>query len=397
MFVKFWQIVHSTLYRIEKILYYIIILDILPVVEACMENKITFSRSFQNMKNLIKQSKGVFLYTLILALIPVLIINCYTFFILYDGFTVDYNALSALSNIDFSDKDVTAKLMEVIEGIVPAVAQETSFGDEVLSAINMLITLFLDAFLITLGVQLAFNKKYDLMQLSKQAIPKMVPILIINLIISYAIYELQQLIYVSVVLLFSSVSMGEPIFIYSMITMAVSYVALALFVGGFITLFYSYMAITVVSSRARAILAFGYSREILKGKTFKQFFHILPFVAGGFILPMILQAVAIGCNNTVLGIILTAINVILQIGITGLLWFYLIPDYFELEKNSGVQEKLRKMFEQAVQMQFDKEKMQSANGQQDLEEKQEETSQNTESNNEDNKAGENEQDYTPEA
>ncbi|MBR2860770.1 MAG: hypothetical protein IKB86_02930 [Clostridia bacterium] len=321
-----------------------------------MENKITFSRSFGNMIKLIKESKGVFLHTIILVLIPVLIINCYSFFVLYDGFAVDYNSLTQLDvlNFDFSDKEAVNKLMEALQGIVPQSTQSTSLGDEVLAAINMLLTLFLDAFLVTLGFLIFSKRKYTLAEAAKAAVRKMFPILIVNLFVSWIFYELQNLIYVCAVLIIAAITMKEALFLYSVLATSAFYLLIALFVGGIVTLFYSYIILTVVSSRTRGILAFGYSREILKGKVFKQTLHIMPFVAVSVVLPMALQAVGIAGNNTKLGLILTAVSVIIQIVGNSLLWFYLLPDYFELEKTSGIQEKLRKMFEQAAKMQAER-------------------------------------------
>ncbi len=321
-----------------------------------MENKITFSRSFGNMIKLIKESKGVFLHTIILVLIPVLIINCYSFFVLYDEFVVDYNSLTQLNvlDFDFSDKEAVNKLMEALQGIVPQSTQSTSLGDEVLAAINMLLTLFLDAFLVTLGFLIFSKRKYTLTEAAKVAVRKMFPILIVNLFVSWIFYELQNLIYVCAVLIIAAITMKEALFLYSVLTTSAFYLLIALFVGGIVTLFYSYIILTLVSSRTRGILAFGYCREILKGKVFKQTLHIMPFVAVSVVLPMVLQAVGIAGNNTKLGLILTAVSVIIQLVGNSLLWFYLLPDYFELEQTSGIQEKLRKMFEQAAKMQAER-------------------------------------------
>ncbi len=316
-------------------------------------SNVTFKQSLDNMNDLIKKSNGLFQKVLLLVLIPVLIINCYSFYMAYGGEGLDY---SMLNQIDFNsalqgNKEALNDFSNALLEAFPQPNTKMYTSDYILELICILLIVFLDAFIVILGASLLTEKKLSASLISKEAFKKVPAILILSIFSSWVILEVESIIYSSIFTTFAAFSMGNPILMYTAITMLVIFYAFAILLSCWFILFIHYMAIAVASSRCRFIVALGYVKAVLKGKVWRQMIRIAPFIILGFILPVSLQAVGIALSkDPYILIVLVAISALLEIVFFAHMWMHTIPEFFTLEIQSGIQMKIRQMINDAMQM-----------------------------------------------
>ena len=312
---------------------------------------VTFKQGINNMKDLIKRSNGLFYKALLLVIIPVLIINCYTFFMAYGGEGVDF---SALQRVDFNsmlqgNQEAMGEFSEALMESFPQPNTKTTVSDYVLELIDIIGIVFLDAFIIVLGTSLLTEKKLSASDISKEAIKKILPLLILSMISSWIVVQVETWIYSSVFLAFMAFNSGNYMLTYFAISMLVIFISLAILISCWFLLFIHYMAISVASNRCRLIVALGYVKAVLKGNVWRQMFKIAPFIILGFILPVTMQAIGIVLSkNIYVLIILVAISVLLEIVSFAYMWMHTVPEFFTLELQSGIQMKIRQMINNAM-------------------------------------------------
>ena len=314
--------------------------------------KTTFKQGIKNMNDLIKRSNGLFHKALLLVLVPVLIINCYFFYMAYSGESIDY---SQMQNVDFNsvlqgNQDAIVNFYDQLTEGFPQPNTESSFTDYVLDFINILAIVFLDAFLIILGTSLLNEKNLSASIISKEAFKKLPSLIILSIISSWITIRLEGMIYTGVFFAFVAFNMGNPLATYMAISTIVFMFSLVLLISCWFLLFVRYAAIAVASSRCRLIVALGYTRAILKGNVWRQMFRIAPFIIIGFILPVSLQAIGIALSDyPYILIALVALSVIMEMLGFAYMWMQTIPEFFTLELNSGIQIKIRQMINNAMQ------------------------------------------------
>ena len=315
--------------------------------------KITLKQSYRNMTDLVKKSKGTLFAAFILVLIPVLIINCYSFYAIYGGAGLNY---SAIENIDFNSmliggSDAVLNFQEAMYKIFPETDYEQSFGDVVLDLISTLLIIIFDAFVSLLAIGFVFEKENNSTEIFKAALKKFPAMLFFSILASWIVLEVQSIVCSSAFMFFASLKMANPLFIYSSGASMLMLTIGGIFLSTWILLFVRYMAISYVSGRCRFMLAFGYAREVLRGRVWKNMFKIMPFIILGFILPLFMQATAIAFGyKTMFSICLVILSVIIEMFVFMLLWIYTVPDFFNQEKISGIQQKIHDMIMQAMNM-----------------------------------------------
>ena len=315
--------------------------------------KITLKQSYINMAELIKKSKGAFFIAFILILIPVLIINCYSFYAIYGGTGLNY---SAVENIDFDSMltgstDAVMQFQEAMYNILPETDYKQSFGDVFLDIISTLAIIVFDAFVTLFAVNFIFekeNKSSEVFNASLKNIPAM---LFFSILASWIILEVQSIVASSVFMFFASLKTVNLLFIYSSVASMLMLTVCGIFLATWILLFVRYMTISYVSGRCRFMLAFGYAREVLRGRIWKNMFKIMPFIISGFILPVFMQSVAIAFGYKLMfSIGLVLISVVIEMLVFMLWWIYTVPEFFYQEKVSGIQKKIHDMIMQAMNM-----------------------------------------------
>lgn len=312
----------------------------------------TFKQGIKNMDDLIKRSNGLFHKTLLLVLIPVLIINCYIFYMAYGGEGIDY---TQLQSVDFNsvfqgNQEAMTQFSEALLESFPQPSTKASFADYILEFIDIIAIVFLDAFVIILGVSLLNEKKLSASFISKEAFKKIIPLLLLSMVSSWIVVQVEGWIYSSIFFVFVSFNMKNPIITYSAITMLVVFFALAILISCWFLMFIHYMAIAVAAARCRLIVALGYVKAVLKGNVWRQMMHISPFIILGFILPVSLQAVGIALSkDPYILIVLVAISALLEIVAFAHMWMHTIPEFFTLELQSGIQMKIRQMIKNAME------------------------------------------------
>lgn len=315
-------------------------------------SNITFKQGIKNMNDLIKRSNGLFQKELILVLIPVLIINCYIFYMAYGGEGIDY---TQLQNVDFNsvfqgNQEAMTQFSEALLEGLPEPSTKTGVSDYILELVDILAIVFLDAFIIILGVNLLNEKKVSVNSISKEALKKILPLLLLSMFSSWVVIQVEGWIYSSIFFAFMAFNLGNPLITYSAITMLVVFFALAILISCWFLMFIHYMAIAVASARCRLIVALGYAKAVLKGNVWRQMFRIAPFIILGFILPVSLQAVGIALSkDPYILIVLVAMSALLEIVAFAHMWMHTIPEFFTLELQSGIQMKIRQMIKNAME------------------------------------------------
>ncbi len=315
--------------------------------------KTTLTQSYVNMAELIKKSNGKFFTAFMLVMIPVLMICCYSFYVVYGGTGINYSALDGINitEIISGGEEAYTEFQEALMKVFPDVNYKQSFGDVVLDILNVLMIVFLDAYFVLLSVNMIFEKKYPDSVLFKEALKRIPAVLFISILASFFIYEIEGIVYSGVFMVLSSLYIGSGMFVVASAVSAMFILGICLIISCWLLLIVRYCAISTISGRCKAFLALGYTREVLKGRTWRQMFRIMPFVIVGFILPFIIQSVAIAfAYNTVISVGLVAISTLLQMTVFSLMWIYTVPEFFNNEKESGIQEKIQEMLAKAMNM-----------------------------------------------
>lgn len=313
---------------------------------------VNVKQGLNNMRDLIKKSNGLFSKALLLVLIPVLIINCYIFYMAYGGEGIDY---SALNQIDYNSalQGNTEALNDFSNALLEAFPQpntKTYTSDYILELLDILLIVFLDGFIIVLGTGLINEKKLTPSLISKEAFKKVPALLLLSMISSWVILEVESIIYSSIFTTFAAININNPLLIYTAVFMLLIFYGLAILISSWFMLFIHYMAIAVASSRCRLIVALGYVKAVLKGKVWRQMMRIAPFIILGFILPVSLQAVGIAFSkNSYILIALVAVSALAEIVVFAHMWMHTIPEFFTLEMQSGIQMKIRQMISMAME------------------------------------------------
>ena len=315
--------------------------------------KITLKQSYLNMAELIKKSKGKFFTAFILAIIPILIICCYSFFVVYGGTGINY---SVLDGIDFNEifmgnKEAITEFQDNLIKVLPDVNYEQSFGDVLLDVINMLLIVFLDAYFILVAMNLIFEKNYPDSVIFKEAFRRLPAVLFISILASFFIYEIEGIACSGIFTILSSIYIGNEAFVGASVASVAFLTVISLIISTWLLIIVRYCAIATVSGRCKAFLALGYTREILKRRNWRQMFKIMPFVLVGFILPFAIKAFAMAyADNVTLSVTLIAFSTLLQMSIFAFLWIFTVPEFFNNEKESGIQEKIQEMISKAMNM-----------------------------------------------
>lgn len=318
-----------------------------------MENKLTFGRSFRQMAGLIKDGRRQLLTALIMILIPVLLINLYSFYVMYDGAAVDFTPLDELAgkfNIFSltSSTEQLEQLMEAMQKVLPQTTYRVHFYDQALVVLEFLIRVVADILVVAIGTG-ALDKKKTTDVLGLTVLRRIVPVLIIKLFADWFASLGNDLMLNA---LFNVAMMAHFKDLFGLWVMGISLVtaaALSLLVLCWGLLFVYYAVLSVCFGRCRLLVSLSYAREILRDRVFKNMLHIAPFVAVGFLVPSLLQFLAmLDMRQPLPGLLLIALAVILQMAASLFLWLFLLKDYFELESVSGIREKIRQMMEQAM-------------------------------------------------
>ena len=318
-----------------------------------MENKISFKSSLKRMAGLIKQSQNIFITAVVMVLIPVVLISCYCAFVLYKDFAIDYSVLDSFDYTSMASwqQDQWNSFYEAYANAVPLMESNFSASDTMLELIAYLLSVFIDIFVILLALNvLVKSRRAETGSMVGQALRKVLPMVIVGIFYNW-VGQLAQSFMVSSALSMTIIThiFGSLGLIISLFIGVLQLVLIALLVS-WLLLYIYYTSITVCIGRTRLMLSFGYAREILRGRSFRQAMHIIPWVACTFLIPTYLQRAGMfTMKNPEQGLILTGIAAALQIIAGACMWMFLVPEYFELEKQSGIQEKIRSAVEQAMQ------------------------------------------------
>ncbi len=314
---------------------------------------ITLKQSYKNMIQILKKSKGSLFNAFILALIPVLIICCYSFFVVYGGTSLDYSVMDGfdVEGMLLGENEAITKFQEAMLKILPDVSYEMRFGDLALDIINTVIVAVFDAFVILVATVLFFDKKYTSSDALKEAFKKVPSVLFLSILVSWLVIEIQNMIYSGVFMFFASIHIKSLVMIYSAFVSALLIAGGMTFLASWLLLYVRYTAIAAVSGRCRFMIAFGYGKEVLKGNVWRGMLRIMPFIIGGLILPAFLQGVAIALGkNTVIMIVLVALSTVLELLSFWFMWIYTISEFYNLEKASGIQQKIQDAVMRAMNM-----------------------------------------------
>jgi hypothetical protein len=113
----------------------------------------------------------------------------------------------------------------------------------------------------------------------------------------------------------------------------------------------------------KMIFAFAYARECLRGRVWKNMFRIMLFIFFAAIIPVVLQAVAlIVAKDTVIFIGVAVVMVILQMVAISYYWVHTALEFFENEKESGIEKRIRDMMEKAIMRHEDEKNKTEENG-----------------------------------
>ncbi len=313
----------------------------------------TVKQAFKNMDQLIRHSNGLFQKALFLVFVPVFIITCYSFYMAYGGVGLDYSALQSvdLNSALQGNAEAMNAFSEALLKILPSTTVKMTFGDYVLELIDILLIVFLDAFIIILGTSLMKDKKLPTNVLFKEALKKVPALILLSMLSSFVVYEVESIIYYSIFVTFASAQLSNPIMLYTAVLMLIVFIAGAILLSCWFLMYIHYMAIAIASGRCRFLFALGYVKAVLKGNVWRQMLHISPFIILGFILPVALQAVGIALSKDVyVLLVLVAISALLEIVVFAHMWMHTIPEFFTLELNSGIQTKIREMINRAMNM-----------------------------------------------
>jgi hypothetical protein len=275
----------------------------------------------------------------------------------YGGTSLNYAALEGLdiNTLLTGGQEAVEGFRQALENFLPQVKVNQSAGDLVLEVINVLALVFLDAYLIILASGTVLDKKLEAGQVSKVAIRKIFTLVILSLISSLFVTEIEGFLNISVYMTVVMTCLVDKTMLAGTFVGVGIIVFLVTLLACWLLLYIHYIAIAAVSGRCRLIFSLGYVREVLRKNVWRQMLHIAPFIICGFVLPAILQAVAVVfAHNTVALLGIVGASVALEVVIVALMWMYLVPEFFALELSSGIVQKIRDMLNKAMNMQAEK-------------------------------------------
>lgn len=301
--------------------------------------------SIKNMKALIKKSKGHFITTVLLILLPVLIINCYMFYSNYTSVINDYTKVESFDFDNITDANYLADFTDALMSVRQAGNTELNATDIVFYIINIAISVFADGFLIIMAVHLLFNKEYKTGHLAMLAIRRCFAVIFFGIIASWAISYVSSAADSSILMLncflhAADTSKMAPILFGTTLATTVIHGSIAYFLLSGVMMLVVYCTVVSVSGRCRWFVAPQYVFEVLRGKKFKQLLHFLVPTLLAYFIPAVLSAASMYAGLYA-GLIFTGISVIMQTVFNAMLWFRAVPDFFTLEKESGIEERIR--------------------------------------------------------
>ncbi len=319
-----------------------------------MQKSITLKKSLGNMTGLIKKSKGLFFKFVLAVLIPLLIINCYNATVNGKSIAVDFSKVDSFDFDDLSNQNYFTEFADILTGVYTYNETKASATDTVFAVLEYLLTVFADVFVIVLAVHLYFDKKYNLKDLIKLSLRRCFPVIFFGLFASWALSYVSSTVHSGIVgvgVFLRASSNGSALAQIGTVTYvgsALLQLALAVFIVSFVMMLVFYSVIASVSGRCRWFIAVQYVFEVLRKKKFKQMLHFVLPVLFAYILPTVMLTVGTYTDITA-SIILTCIAVTVQTVLNAMLWNYAVSDYFILEKESGIEEKIRNFIRRSGQ------------------------------------------------
>lgn len=302
--------------------------------------------SIKNMNALIKKSGGLFWKTVLLVLLPVLIINCYMFYSNYGSVVSDYGKIDAFNFDNITDANYIADFTDAFMSVRQSGNTDLNATDIVFYILNIALSVFVDGFLIVFAVYLFFNKEYKIRNLTILTFARCFSVIFFGIIASWALSYVASAADSSVLMItcFSRAALNgshiAPVMLGGILASTVLHAGVVYFLLSGVMMLVFYCTIAAVSGRCRWFIAPQYVFEVLRGKKFKQLLHFLLPTLIAYFIPTVLSTAAMYAGLYG-GLVLTGISVIMQTVLNAMLWFFAVPDFFNLEKASGIEEKIR--------------------------------------------------------
>lgn len=319
-----------------------------------MQKSITFKKSVKNMSGLIKKSKGLFFKAISAVLIPLLIIGCYNIVVSRQSVVTDFSKADLFDFDNITDTEYLNGFSEMLMSVQTYKDTKTSVTDTVFTVLEYLLSVFIDAFAIVLAVHVYFDKKYSLKDLIKLSFKRCFAVIFFGLFASWALSFSASTVnstFIGMGVLARASLNGSTFAKASLITYAGSAMlqwVLTLFFTSFVMMLVFYSTIASVSGRCRWFVALQYVFEILRKKKFKQTLHFTLPVLFAYFIPTVMSVTALYTNMSIC-LILTCVSVIMQVILNGLTWNYAVSDYFILEKESGIEDRIRNFIRRSGQ------------------------------------------------
>ena len=304
--------------------------------------KLTLRQSWNAMTSLFKKSGRKLLVLLLLILLPALVIRVYSFQTIYGGFAIRYDLLDEQTlNEALLKGDISGAAEQFARMFPDTSGGEMTATDTALEVVFYLLSLALDLGVLYIGLS-TFNgvspaEKYKKRWFMHAALQ----LILISLFMKWVISRGQAMV-MPMVLQTAALAHFSAFFGLTAILTTIFSCAAALFFVVWLMLFLQVMAILCVSGRTRVLMSFGYAREILRGRIWREMLHLLPFTLLSFLIPALMQALAMLTMSTpALGLTLAGVSLVLEAAAGMMTWLFLIPDVFWMERQSGIREKIR--------------------------------------------------------
>ena len=345
MFVKIQHFRPAALYRIRIFLYYIYSDNLFSEDKELKESN-------KKMSELIKKSGGLFWKTVLLVLLPVLVINCYIFYSNYGSVVNDYTKIDAFDFDNVTDANYLTDFTDALLSVQQAGNTDLNATDIVFYILNIVLSVFIDGFLIIFAVYLMFHKEYKIRNMVIITIAKCFSVIFFGIIASWALSYVTSAADSTALMLscFARAAAGgskiAPFMLGGIIASSVIHGGIAYFLLSGVMMLVSYCTIAGVSGACRWFVAPQYVFEILRGKKFRQMLHFLLPTLLAYFIPCVLNGLSM-YTDVYTGLVITAVSVTMQTVFSAMLWFRAVPDFYELEKESGIKERIRDFKEDA--------------------------------------------------
>lgn len=293
--------------------------------------------SIKKMNELIKKSRGLFLKTILLVLLPVLIINCYIFYSGYESTVNDYTKIDAFDFDNITVKNYMVDFPEALMSVRQAGNTDLNATDIVFYIANYAISVFIDGFLIILAIHLVFDKEYKTKQIVMLALQRCFAVVFFGIIASWALScagSAMNSNILKIICFARGAAHGSklaPMMLGAAAVTAVIHAGIIYFLLAGVMMLVFYSTVAAVSGRCRWFASFRYVLELLDGKKFRQLLHFLVPTLLAFFIPIVLQAAAM-YTGLYTGLVLAGISVIMQTVFNAMLWFYTVSNFIEFEK-----------------------------------------------------------------